>query len=70
MTTVKIVKVLGSSEESWDDAAEQAVATASETIEGISGIEVEGRTANVEDGEITEYKTTVEVAFPVKEQQR
>ncbi|GAB3679542.1 hypothetical protein GCM10028857_01040 [Salinarchaeum chitinilyticum] len=66
MTTVKIVKVLGTSEESWDDAADEAVRTASETIEGITGVEVEDKTAKVEDGEITEYKTTVEVAFPVR----
>lgn len=69
MTTVKIVKVLGSSEESWDDAAQEAVRTASETIEGITGVEIEDKTAKVEDGQIVEYKTTVEVAFPVKEQQ-
>jgi flavin-binding protein dodecin len=67
MTTVKIVKVLGSSEESWDDAAEEAVQTASETIEGITGVEVEDKTAKVENGEIVEYKTTLEVAFPVNE---
>jgi flavin-binding protein dodecin len=68
MTTVKIVKVLGSSEESWDAAAEKAVRTASETIDDITGVEVEDRTARVENGEITEYKTTGEAAFPVKGQ--
>ncbi|MBV0923499.1 dodecin family protein [Halomicroarcula limicola] len=69
MTAVKIVKVLGTSEESWEDAAREAVAQASETIDDIHGIEVEDWTANVENGQITEYKTTVEVAFPVHEQQ-
>ncbi|WP_256300578.1 dodecin family protein [Haloarchaeobius salinus] len=66
MTAVKIIKVLGTSTESWEDAAHEAVAQASETIEEINGVEVEGWTANVEDGSIVEYKTTVEVAFPVK----
>ncbi|WP_135302331.1 dodecin family protein [Haloarcula amylovorans] len=69
MTAIKIVKVLGTSEESWEDAAHEAVSQASETIEDIHGIEVEDWTANVEDGQITEYKTTVEVAFPVHKQQ-
>ncbi|MBX0293662.1 dodecin family protein [Haloarcula nitratireducens] len=69
MTAVKIVKVLGTSSESWEDAAREAVAQASETIDDIHGIEVEDWTANVENGQITEYKTTVEVAFPVHEQQ-
>lgn len=68
MTAVKVIKVIGTSEESWDDAAREAVARASETVEGISGVEVEDRTARVEDGQITEYKTTVEIAFPVHHQ--
>jgi len=70
MTAVKIVKVLGTSEESWTDAADEAVAKASETIEDIQGVEVEDWTATVEDGEVTQYKATVEVAFPVKKGQR
>ena len=66
MTAVKIIKVLGTSEESWEMAANEAVANASETIEDIRGIEVESWTADVEGDSITEYKTTVEVAFPVQ----
>ena len=65
MTTVKIIKVMGTSSESWEEAAGEAVATASETIEDIQGIEVESKTADVEDDEIVEFKTTVSVAFPV-----
>jgi len=69
MTAVKIVKVLGTSSESWEEASREAVARASETIDDIRGVEVEDWTANVEDGAITEYKATVEVAFPVHEGQ-
>lgn len=65
MTAVKIIKVLGTSTESWEDAAQEALAQANESVENIHGIEVEDWTASVEDGRITEYKTTVEVAFPV-----
>jgi len=70
MTAVKIIKVLGTSSESWDDAVDEAVSEASKTVEGIRGIEIEEQTANVEDGSITEYKATVEVAFPVHDEQR
>ncbi|MFC7227323.1 dodecin family protein [Salinirubellus salinus] len=65
MTAVKIIKVLGTSTDSWEDAAREAIAQASESVEDISGIEVEDWTAKVEDGRITEYKATVEIAFPV-----
>lgn len=70
MTAVKIIKVLGTSEESWDDAVHEAVDEAGETIDDIQGIKVEDRTATVEDGSISEYKATVEVAFPVRDEQR
>jgi hypothetical protein len=68
MTTVKIIKVLGTSQESWEDAAKEAVREASRTIDDIHGVEVEDWTADVEDGELTNYKATVEVAFPVHQQ--
>lgn len=67
MSAIKIIKVLGTSEESWQDAAEQAFEEASRTVDDISGIEIEDWTAQVEDGEITEYHATVELAFPVRE---
>jgi flavin-binding protein dodecin len=65
MTAVKIIKVLGTSAESWEDAAEEAIAQASESVNEISGMEIEDWTAKIENGRITEYKTTVEIAFPV-----
>ena len=65
MTAVKIIKVLGTSEESWEQAAHEAVEQASHTIDDIHGIEVEDWTADVENGQITQYKATVEIAFPV-----
>ncbi len=37
------------------------------TVDDISGVEVHDHTASVEDGRITEYKTTVDVAFRVHE---
>lgn len=68
MTAVKIVKITGTSEESWQSAAEEAFREASKTIDDISGVEVEDWTAQVENDEITEYRATVEVAFPVHNQ--
>jgi len=67
MTAVKVIKVLGTSEESWEDAARTAVHRASDTIDDVQGVEVEQWTATVEDSEITEFRATVEIAFPVQE---
>lgn len=67
MTAVKVIKVLGISEESWEDAANQAVQQASETVRDIRGVEIENWTAKVDDGEIVEYRATTEIAFPVED---
>jgi flavin-binding protein dodecin len=65
MTAVKVIKVIGTSSESWQAAATEAFERASESVDDIRGLEVEGWTAAVEDNEIVEYKATVELAFPV-----
>lgn len=70
MTVVKVITVLGTSEESWEDAAEEAVQEASTTIEDIRGVEIEDYTGSVEDGRVTQYKATVNVSFPVHSDQQ
>jgi len=65
MTVVKIIEVVGTSKESWEDAAKNALKGAKETLHGISGIEVVKQTATVEEGEIKEYRATVKLAFKV-----
>lgn len=64
--SVKIVEVMGESDQSWEDAAQQAVSDAGETIDGISGIDVVSQTAKVEDDQIVQYRTTVHISFPVQ----
>ncbi len=66
MTAVKVIRVMGTSEESWEDAAHEAFREASQTVDDISGVHVEHWTADVEDGEIVQYKATTEIAFPVE----
>lgn len=65
MSTAKIIELVGSSPEGWQQAVESAVAQASQTLEGISGVEVTNMTASVENGRITLYKATVKVAFRI-----
>ncbi|ELY65959.1 MULTISPECIES: dodecin family protein [Natronococcus] len=66
MTAVKVIRVMGTSDESWEDAAHEAFREASQSVDDISGVNVEKWTADVEDGEIIEYKVTTEIAFPVQ----
>ncbi len=67
MTAVKVIKVVGTSEESWEEAAKEAVKRASQSVEGVHGVEIDHWTAEVEDDEIVEYRATTEIAFPVQD---
>ena len=60
---VKVIELVGSSPTSFSDAVRSAVATASQTIRNITGVDVISSNASVEDGEITLYKVQVKIAF-------
>ena len=64
----KIIEIVASSDKSWDDAAQVALAEATKTIHGITGIELTDMTARVDPntGKITEYHSTVKIAFGVE----
>ena len=65
-TTVKVIELVGNSNESWEDAARNALQDADETLEEIRGIELVSQTATVEDGEIDSYRATVHVSFELQ----
>ncbi len=58
-----IREMVGTSPQSWSDAARQAVATASRTVRNIQSVEVVKSTAVVADGEIVEYRVDVKIGF-------
>ena len=62
----KVVTVIGQSPESFAQAAAAAVEEAAKTLRGITGADVISMSANVEDGRISSYKTTVNIAFAVE----
>jgi flavin-binding protein dodecin len=62
----KVVTIIGSSPESFAKAADAAVQEAAKTLRGITGADVISMSAEVEEGRITEYRTTVNIAFGVE----
>jgi flavin-binding protein dodecin len=62
----KVITIIGSSPESFAKAADAAVQEAAKTVRGISGADVLSMSAVVEDGRITQYRTTVNIAFGVE----
>jgi hypothetical protein len=59
----KVVTIIGSSPESFAKAADAAVREAAKTLRGISGAHVVSMSAVVEGDHISEYRTTVDIAF-------
>jgi flavin-binding protein dodecin len=48
--TIRVVELVGVSEKSWSDAAQQAVSRASETLRNITGVDVLHSTGVVRKG--------------------
>ena len=65
MSVAKVVQIIGSSPESFAQAAAVAVTEAAETLREISGADVVSMTTVVEDGRITEYRVTLNIAFKI-----
>ena len=63
MAVVKVIELLGTSSESFDDALKRAVERACKTLRGVHGVDVIGQKLVIKDGEIAEYRVNVKVAF-------
>ena len=63
---VKVIEVIGVSDESFEDAVAHAVRKAAESISGITGVEVHSWNARVHDGEVVQYRAGCKLAFVVK----
>lgn len=61
----KVIELIAESDESFDDAVEQALVEAKKTVEDIKSIWIENMTAVVEDGEIERYRVNAKVTFLV-----
>lgn len=63
---VKVIELIGSSDESFEGAIKQAVVKAAESISGIIGIEVQSMSASINDGEIVQFQVAMKLAFAVR----
>ncbi len=63
MAVARVTKITSSSTKSFQDAVDEGLNRASETLRGITGLEVISQKAKVENGAIAEYRTTIEVTF-------
>ena len=66
MTMLKVIEVLAESKESWEDAAQAAVTTASKTVRGIRSINVKNLQATVDKGKIKSYRLNAKITFTLE----
>jgi hypothetical protein len=63
MSVAKIIELTSSSDQSFEDAVNQGIAKASETVRNIQGAWVKEQKVKVSDGRITEYRADLKVTF-------
>ena len=59
----KVIKIIGTSKESWENAAKVAVERASKTLRDLRVAEVVHQDLVIEDGKVEAYRTKLSVSF-------
>ena len=62
---VKIIQLIGSSREGWQEATQNAIDEAAKTIRNIKSVHVKRCTAKERENKIVEYRAVVNIAFVV-----
>ncbi|MEP0263603.1 dodecin family protein [Dokdonia sp.] len=66
MAVMKVIEVLSSSKNSWEDATQNAVKQASKTVKNIKSVYVAEQSAVVDGDEVTEYRVNLRLTFEIK----
>jgi dodecin len=66
MAVLKILELVGTSKQSWSDAAREAVNEAAKTVRGIETVEVVNSRAAVQNNRLTEYQVQVRIGFRIE----
>jgi flavin-binding protein dodecin len=59
----RVTEVIGTSTQSWENAAKAAVQTAAGTLRDLRIAEVVKMDVKIEDGKVTEYRTRLQLSF-------
>ena len=64
----KVIEIIGSSEDSWEDAAKKAIVRASKSLEELRVAEVVEQDLKIEDGVVVAYRTKLRISFKFKDE--
>jgi flavin-binding protein dodecin len=63
VSVYKVIELIGTSEQSWEDAAATAVTKARESLRGLRVAEVVEQDLDLGDGDTITYRTKLRVSF-------
>ena len=66
-STYKVIELIGTSPNSWEEAAKNAVEMARKTLKDLRVAEAVEFDMKVEDGKVTAYRTKVKISFKYQE---
>ena len=62
-STYKIIELVGTSDQSWEEAAKTAIETAGESLKDLRIAEVTKLDMTIENGKVVAYRARVNVSF-------
>lgn len=65
MSVAKVIELTARSEESFEDAVQQAVNKAGESVHEIREAWIQDQKVRIEDGKVAEYQVDVKITFLV-----
>ena len=63
MAVVKVIELLGESEQGWEDAARKVVEEATRTLRGVASVYIENFQATVENDRVKNFRVNAKVSF-------
>ena len=63
----KVIEIIGTSPNSWEEAAKNAVETASKTLKDLRVAEAVEFDLKLEDGKVSAYRTKMKISFKYQE---
>lgn len=65
MSVIKVIEIMASSTNSWEEATRNAVQHASKTVKNIRSVYVQDQSATVSNNNLSEYRVNVKITFEV-----
>jgi len=66
MAVLKVIELMASSADSWEDATRKAVAKAAESLSNMRSAWVQDQSVIIKDEKVIEFRVTLKVTFEVR----